>query len=483
MAKRRKNALILGVIVILVIALLVGVKLLKNTATEEPESENTGKLLLALDAVDSYALTYENETYHFEKSEDDWQVTEYQGVEIDQTYPNTLVSALTEVHAVRELGKVDNRADFGLAPAECTLEVKSGEETVTLYIGKAGTAGNDYYLALEGDEEIYLVDSALGNAAKHDIKVMIAKDELPTLTNVTLLNYGDNEILFREEGSDAVYTPEYTWFWQNRADGTETVLGNDEVEGLIDDLSGLSWNAIEGVSGDEADMTAYGLGESAYTLRVDYAHKETAASVDENGEDATEETVTPMTFELCLGKRFEDEEGNQFVYAMIPSSKLIYSMNASVLDTLESATKESLLPMDVLRMDWATVDSIAVTAGAKSLNIKIASQEVTDDDGLKTYQYTYSVGNTELDTDLTETFINYLSDMQAEGSATEAGEAGETELEMVLYRNTNNAFARMEFKISAYDQNFSLVTFNGESRILVSKKDVQELLLHFSNIK
>jgi len=483
MTKRGKNAWILGLTALVVIGLLVGVKLLKNNAAEESAEEASGKLLLAIDPVDSYTLTYDGETYSFEKSGDSWQVKEYDGISIDQTYPETLISALAEVHAVRELGKVENRSEFGLDPAECTLVIQSGDTAYTVYIGKAGTAGNDYYLALDGEEEIYLVDSALGNAAKHDITVMIDKDELPTLSNVTLLDYGENEILYREDGSDAVYTDEYTWFWQNREEGTETVLGNEEVEGLIDALSDLSWNGIEGVIRADTDLTACGLGEDAYQVRIDYTRTETTVATDPDGEETSEEVSTPATFKLTLGSRFEDGEGNQLIYAMIPGSGLLYSMDASVMDTLENAALDALRPTDVLRMNWSTVDSIAVSAGGVSRNISITSKEVTDEDGNQSVQYTYSTGDTALDTTLTETFINYLSDMTAEGTTETPETFGETELEMELYRNTGDAFSRMEFSITAYDQNFSLVSFNGESRILVSKKDVQELLLHFRNIK
>jgi len=129
------------------------------------------------------------------------------------------------------------------------------------------------------------------------------------------------------------------------------------------------------------------------------------------------------------------------------------------------------------------VDQIEVTAGDLAREIDISYTLKENEDGEKVEVYAFHEDEVELDDTLTETFIDYLSYMEADGTVEGIGELAEPEITVVFHRNTGDEFAEMTFSIHPYDQSFSVVSFNGESRILVNKNHVGELLLHFENIR
>ncbi|MBR5868023.1 MAG: DUF4340 domain-containing protein [Clostridia bacterium] len=475
MNKRTKSALTLGITALVLILVFVGVKLVKNAAAgKENTAESTVLLALPAESIEKLSLTYAGETLNFTTDKDGtWWVEEYPGLAIDQSYPESMVGAAEKLTALRELGTVEDRSEYGLEPADCTLIYTADGVEYPVEIGLANGTQNNYYVSLDG-ESVWLVDSAIGNAAKHPIFVIAEKDAIPTFSRNLRITTPNADIRWVEGGSSKVYTPEYEWFMTDETH-TDLVVGKEQVDALVGQISNISWTDLVDYRPDDAELAKYGLGDAAFPVEIDYIYAET----DEEGET----TETEDTFRIAFGNTLVGENGEELVYATVGDNGLVYTLDAAVAVAFRGITAEGMMPTDVLRMDWTTVDSIEVTAGDRSHEIEISYTLQDNADGEKVEVYTFKEGEEELDATLTEAFIDYLSYMEADGTAEDIDELAPAEITVLFHRNTEDEFAEMTFSIHPYDQSFSVVAFNGYQRILVNKNHVGELLLHFENIR
>ena len=126
-------------------------------------------------------------------------------------------------------------------------------------------------------------------------------------------------------------------------------------------------------------------------------------------------------------------------------------------------------------MDWDTVDSIDITAGGQTKTLAITRTEETDDDGDTETVASYTLDGESLEDVDAEELLDAIDALEAEGegSASSAAE-GSPELSFVFHRNTET-FSEMTLSFTRYDNNFYLVSFNGEERLLVNRNAVADL--------
>ena len=488
MKKRQKNALILGLVFLTLIAVFVGVKLAKKVSQDAEETgDSKEEVLLDLTGseVTRLEIGYQGETRALLLTGDSWELEGEPSLAIDQSYPESMVAALSPLTSVRALGEAD-KSEYGLSPAVCTLRATAGGSVYAFEIGSYNAANSSYYLAKEGGNEVYLVSSAIGNAAEHPLSEMVEKDSIPVLTRLNGVTLDGAEIRYEEEGLPGFYTPEYKWAYVDKSTGDLSVVGDDRLTELAGKIGSMTWSEVADPLPTEALLTGkYGLKNPALTVRFDYVRVEETATgeTDSYGDPVTTETESDETFLLKIGRSYQGAGGDALYYAMTGDSGVVYGIPAEAAEAYLHLTPEALLPTDVLRMDWSTVDSIDVTAGNVHQRIHISTQLGKDENGEKVEKFVYTEDDKTLDHDLTEEFINYLSEMTAETTVFGKEPQGEALLSILFKRKTEGEFAEMLFEITPYDASFAQVSFNGYSYILVNTRDVEELLLRFNNIR
>lgn len=492
MKKRQKTALIFGAACVLLIAVFVGVKLAKNVIPEAGGTEEEkGETLLMLEPEEASEITihFAGEDISLLKTGDAWALEGHPALPIDQTYPESLVSALAPLEAVRTLESADKK-DFGLSPAECTVRVTAGGSVFKVDIGSYNAANSTYYASLEGNDAVYLVSSALGNAAEHPLAEMVLKDAIPDLSELNGLKLegagGKASVDYMENGIEGVYTDEYKWAYTDETTEAPSVVGEERLTVLTDLVGAMTWSEVADPLPTEAALAGkYGLASPDLTITFDYVETTEVDSgeTDSVGESIMSEEKTDKVFTLKLGRSYENDKGEKLVYALANDSGIVYGISAETADTLKNVNAESLLPTDVLRMDWTTVERMEITAGIVTQRIRISTQLGKNEDGEKVEKLVFTEDDATLDSTLCEEFINYLSEMKAEKTVFGAESQESPVFSMLLKRKTDDAFSEMTFEIRPFDSSFSQVVFNGRAYILVSNRDVEELLLRFNNIR
>lgn len=461
-------------VLLLALVILTGVTLLvAHLVPDEDEStaEDTSYIIFSLDPdqVTQLSWTYEDSTVTLTKDENsNWSYPDDEAFPLDASYPDAMVQALKEVSATKTIESPENLAGYGLEEAACAISVTAGDSTYELRIGDETGLGGQRYLSL-GDGNIYLVDADLLEDFSLGLYDIVSMESIPSMTDLTSVSIETTSgtlTLDYLEDSGLAYSDQYTWFWNQ--DGEETPLDTDLAEDLVSTVTGLTWNACVDYQADEDSLGTYGLDIPAATITVEYTESTQAATneTDENGDPIYETQETSATFVLELG----DYDGDT-CYARISGSSMVYRVDGTVADTLLAAKGEDLLPQDVVLMDWSDVTSVEINLDGTTYSLEKTVQEETDEDGNTTETYVYQLDGQTVD--ITDA-LDSIQDLEVTGSDADAT-PGTEELAFTFYQDKEN-FPTVTLVFSQYDSSSCLVTLNGESRLLVSRTDLLDLV-------
>ncbi len=117
---------------------------------EESEAENQVMVAkLDVDSIDSFSYMVDGITYSYQKN-------------------GEAEEALTDY---------DDLSDYGLDSPQNSITVTCGETSKTFAIGDYNEMLAEYYLKVDGDDSVYLVDSTLMNAFSREPQSLVKAEE------------------------------------------------------------------------------------------------------------------------------------------------------------------------------------------------------------------------------------------------------------------------------------------------------------------
>lgn len=189
-------------VILLILALVLTLSLMA-CRSKEPEDaadaadNNTLSNSAQLTFAEASALEYDNGqvTCRFRKDEDGWKWVDNESFPLDVSYVEEILTALDTMSAA--LTPLDPTVD----PAECGLDepnrymtVTVGEEVTTLRFGDQKDDGT-WYMSIDGQEGVYLVEDAFVTLMDRSIYDMAVLPTLPELTdeNLTVITVHQTE--------------------------------------------------------------------------------------------------------------------------------------------------------------------------------------------------------------------------------------------------------------------------------------------------
>ena len=244
---------------------------------------------------------------------------------------------------------------------------------------------------------------------------------------------------------------------------------------------------------------------------------------------------------ITLGKKADNGD----YYMRHSDSNRVFTINSTTYDALKNLTAKDARAMQVDLVPFDTVDALHVTMDGQTKDFTITRAKATDADGKTSTTTTYKLGDKEIDATAFKAFYTKLIGLKAEKVIPEAaqGAAPETSLvsaqetvpvraqttpqadaqasaalgnalasaqitpqvtpaatptttpqagpeatvqpkpylTVVFDRNTSN-FKQMELRVLPYDSSFYEAQFNGETGLLVNKRDVEALVEAFKGL-
>jgi hypothetical protein len=472
MNRTKKLGLLAVVLVLLILGTLAATRLEADTTVEEEDTAVT-VFSVETDSVMALSWTSGDETLAFDWDGESWSYAADSAFPVDEDMLNSMVAVLTEITADKTIEEPESLSDYGLLEPTCTITVTAGEETALL-IGDETELGSYRYLSI-GDGSVYLVSDTILDSFGYSLLDVAKLEEIPSMGTVESFRLETEDhswTLEYLEDSGLAYSDSYVWFLKE--DDGYTTLDTDLTEAFIGNVTGMSWlQCVDYQGGD--DLDAYGLGTPAAQISIVYTVSTTATEEDEDGNTVYNTVETQETFLLELGSTCDSG-----CYARIPDSDMIYVVDSTILDAMEYTTLEELLPDEILLLDEDALKSVDVTLDGTTytINRELREVETESEDSTEEAEVTEEVVYTVDGEDISfDSILAELEALTSTGSVTGA-EAGQEEIAFVLHMDSQD-YPQITLTFHRYNSTDCLVTLNGETRLLVDRATLVDLVEQF----
>lgn len=319
MSKNNKTLLILTAVLVILAALLAGLKLYNNAQEEKKVQEEESAQIHITEAGSLSRISYNNGTEDMEvvKEGDSWTLADDPEVELQQSYFTTLETEISNLIADREIPEPDDLADYGLDNPSYTIKAtdEEGNETI-IYVGNG--ADSEYYLTTGDKDKVYTGGSALVSAMQYEIGDMIVNDTIPTIGTAQVVKININ-------------SPNGKSSYKGGSDDDED---EDAISTILGGLGALSFDGCVNYHVKNDELADYGL-DKEHRIAVKITYKETTEESEDSESTSTDDSQEKQSFTLYIGNA--DDTGTSR-YVQVKGSKII---NKALADTVNNLLNES----------------------------------------------------------------------------------------------------------------------------------------------
>lgn len=297
--RKMKNKKAVPILIAVLAVLLVVYFGLQSWNKKQEEEEESGESILVteLDADTITAVSYNvgNGELAFEKQDGTWYYAEDKDFPLDQSYLQNIVDGMCAINADRKLEDGDALADYGLEEPAYTVQLTDSEGNTT-QIGFGDLTGDNYYVNVNGSDQVYTVASTALDDLQYTLDEMAQLDEYPSIGSGNL-----KKEVITENGETTTYDSEN----EDQAEDIAAVAGG---------LGAVTLSEAADYSVEDADLAGYGLDEeSRITVEATYT------------EDEEEKVLT-----IYIGT--EDGDGSRYV--MMNDSRIVYLISTEICDNI-----------------------------------------------------------------------------------------------------------------------------------------------------
>lgn len=188
----KKQYIKLGCLAIVLIVCVAGYFLISNYYDEKEEQEKNANNIVAF-SLDDYkaakaiTYTYNSNTVNLVQKDDKWMIDGDSETDLDESKVETeMLAALVEIVAEEKIGATTDLEGYGFVQDDDTISAStniititdSNDEKHTIYIGNANPYDSSkYYMMVEGDENVYVVDSSLVDSFAKSTDDLVKEEE------------------------------------------------------------------------------------------------------------------------------------------------------------------------------------------------------------------------------------------------------------------------------------------------------------------
>lgn len=293
MSKKTKQMVILLGVLVVLLAVYAGITVYNQKQEEQAQKEaeiaENGFVVKEMDIDSIVGFSYEHPNsdefsdakYTFSKQGETWYYKDDLDFPVNQTVAKTRVEDLAKVYANRLLEEFDgNFAEYGLDNPVLTVSVTDGKEVITYHIGNYNESTADYYMNIDGTNQVYTVDGTLWMGFAMELYDMVDMSDFPEIQedHISHLNIKTEkeELDFyfevtgtQEEASTAKVTNVGEWYIVDGS-GNKVKANSSKTSALISAIVGLSYVQEVNYNCQESELVNYGLDTPNVVITIDY---------------------------------------------------------------------------------------------------------------------------------------------------------------------------------------------------------------------
>ena len=293
------------------------------------EVQTIEMLKIDVDSINSIEYTLDDQLVSLKKGEESWAWADDAEFPMDQEYPEDMASFLSNLTAIREVADTqEGENEYGFdAP---TLKVKfttTSDKEYEYTLGSYNTVADGFYAKITGSNSIYFVSGTASDTFGYYIMDMVESDAIPSvdaesIVNTTIKSPEGEKLITTDSTGAEFYADPYVFFTKNEEGKVIAVDGQAGAE-LLSSVANLSLGSAEAFKPDDEALSKYGLSADKLT-EISVKYKKAVES--ENSGDTSVNVTTEESFVIYVGIG-ADEEGETEYYAMVPDSKVVYTLS------------------------------------------------------------------------------------------------------------------------------------------------------------
>ncbi len=503
-AKRTRNLIIMGVVLVLLIGVLVLIQI-GNKKDKKDDGTDTVTYTEALTSfkeseISKVSYQYrDGEKLNYKLIKDIWYNADDEDFPLSSTaFSNNFVTKFVAARTSREVEDADSDDKYGLDDPYLTLEVENlGGVKETFYIGDYNSMLQEYYLKIEGKDKIYTVNTDLLYVCREDMYDYANVESFPafatdTLNDITINNDGLTvKMVYMENGSETDLIGTCKWFFSTPFLTYRSAETNKIDDLQSDTLDKLQFSKLVNYKATKEDLDAYGLTDSKRQYIINYRDTDADTGVTQNAS----KTVDFGAYDEATGcyyARITKTVGN----AREVSGNVYLISKASAeavlgIDPLDYIYKQVIyIKLSDIAAKPATSTEEAHDAGSIVFTTPdgeytLLNKTTYTSEG-KTEQNLYEINGKEVDEEALEDFyFDILSKCGVERIIYDQSTVvtDQDPVYTIVYnRQIDDYYGNVTVQYTTYDLNYYQVTVNGKTDILVNKRIMDETMAQLAEM-
>ncbi|MGI6004277.1 MAG: DUF4340 domain-containing protein [Christensenellales bacterium] len=453
MDRRKRNIIVACAVLVVLVAGYIALSLLDGE-DQVPQDALIDVLTLTESDIVGIAYDFAGDDLSFTRVlGEGWHLREDRDFPLDETLPENMAHVASSIQAS---GKAEGASltnpDFGFTDpiSTVTLTLKDGSAR-TFTIGSKNAVTGEYYLNLDGSEDIYLVPAATAESFLYNLNALAAKpwpfQEGDTYSRVSVASEDlAIDFISYEEGWSDYYSREIYWF----VDGVheERVAGNmPNILTFLGNVVSLPLEKAVDYKPSEEELESYGLTRPVLSVNISYQRKSTL--------------LTRLSAVIDIG---DLDESGAFYHVRFRDQDVIWLSPRGDVERILNFKQESFVSPKVLAISSENVRGMDITARGREY--RITAQGEGDD-------LSYAIGGRELTARAFKTFMTQLTNLTADIVTLEASGEEEPVFSISL---TGAGGKSVYVAFIPYEDNFYIVRINGGEYLLISTEKVDAVI-------
>lgn len=176
MNKQKKQFRILLIILAIVLVAFIGVEVYQKVQDNKTEKEAEEAVLFEISSDDVTALSYyvDGEEVSLKQEDGTWYDADDSSLSIDSDTVSTMLSYVESVSYDEIVADPEDDSTYGLDAPSNVVTITTSDATYVLTFGDQNGASSDYYMKMDGDDNLYTVDSTVGGAFSYAISDLLS---------------------------------------------------------------------------------------------------------------------------------------------------------------------------------------------------------------------------------------------------------------------------------------------------------------------
>ncbi|MBR6230396.1 MAG: DUF4340 domain-containing protein [Lachnospiraceae bacterium] len=476
----RGKKLIALVLILALLGTSAGVVLANNARKEAAAAAGSSAELLntSESGAEAITYTYEGETVSLKKNGEDWVYADDESFPLNGTMVAQMLDALSTVTATKTISKPGELSEYGLDKPSGTVTVTAGGTDTTFEFGGLTGISSEQYCNI-GDGKVYLVDAAISQAFAHPLLSLVQCETIPNIyyiDDVTIETGSDATVIRMIEDSGLAYTDHYKYFME---DGDELkVLDNELTQAYLNNVRNLALTNCVNYKADDAALEEYGLADPDCVVTFNYLGNVKV----ENG--TNEDGTTSYTYDQqqSVFTFYLSDDG----YIRLNDSQMVYSIDPSAAEAMETTGYDDLRPDEPLKMDWDTVDSVTISFEGNDHEFTAEHTLSAEEEGDETASDS-SKGTAKAETVTTWTcsgetkelgdFLKNITNLASAGYAYDLEPSDkDAVLSLKIFRSASENFPEVTAAFYPAEEGTYVTQINGEPTVYVNSADIDSLI-------